>query len=293
LAARQAAYSANLVLLAVITAGTIHASQLYPSADDAVDAWHADALLWHSQLSHDEWDSFLAAFALDRIRTDQGQRDIRLTLDDGSFRVPAIDPYWIRDEPLQRPVTFGSDRYLDYTRRRANFQCGGNDDAVLQALDPLCDTVLVTAVNTFVGWLPDTRPSALQALIDVWLLPIRNPTDEQRKSSYQRCTQIARYAFPRWSDTSQVAYTRLLVTALTTDHDAPIAVTAEVLTALATTTAHDLTPVAEALVRCALATLDRHPNESLDRTRVADLVLDLNTRYPTSLRSDSSAQPLP
>ena len=56
--ARHAAYSANLAVLAVLSAGEVTARQLFPAARDPVEDWRNIALLWRSQLP---WKDGLAS----------------------------------------------------------------------------------------------------------------------------------------------------------------------------------------------------------------------------------------
>jgi hypothetical protein len=124
--ARHASYSANLVLLAVCAAGSISASELFGSQTDAVRRWHSQTLLWRSQLVPEEWISLVETFALHRL-WDNDLPDVRLRLDEFTFRVPAIDPYWTFGPQLRRNqesfYAFGYNAYeAQALRRKAYFQ---------------------------------------------------------------------------------------------------------------------------------------------------------------------------
>jgi hypothetical protein len=274
--ARHAAYSANLVLLTVCVAGSVRASELYGTQANAVTLWHSQTLLWRSQLNFEEWTSLVESLALKRLWEDE-HRDIRLTLDDRTFYPPpTVDPYWTFNrspsDPARGWYAFASSSYHpDALRRTANFQCGIVDDVASHALEPLANT-LGTTINTFIGWEKDTCPSAAHALLDIWLLPLRNPTAEERRTAYERCAKIAAHDFPPWDETTQGRYTALLIDRLTTDDKAPAALAADVLSELVTIeTFRRHEGIAHYIVRCALAFLghDRDSDERIAKVLFA------------------------
>lgn len=87
---RHAAYSANLMLLAICSTDQIAASELFHGKDDVVGCWFHLTLLWRSQCSH-EWFSLVRSLALYRVWNGD-QRDILISLNDGTFEVPAPTP---------------------------------------------------------------------------------------------------------------------------------------------------------------------------------------------------------
>jgi hypothetical protein len=270
--ARHAAYSANLVLLAACVAGSVKASDLYGTQANAVTSWHSQTLLWRSQLNTEEWISLVETFALERL-WDNKHRDIRLTLDDGTFCPPAVDPYWTFNRSPSNPdrgryAFASSDYHPDALRKRTNFQCGIVDDVASHALEPLANALGAT-INTFIGWEKDACPSAAHALLDIWLLPLRNHSAKEHRAAYERCTKIAAHDFPPWDETTQGRYTALLIDRLTTDDEAPAALAADVLSELATIeTFRRHEGIAHYVVRCALAFLghDRDSDERIART---------------------------
>lgn len=277
--ARHAAYSANLVLLAVCVTGSVKASELYGTQANAVTSWHSQALLWRSQLNTEEWTSLVATFMLERL-WDSEHRDVRLTLDDGTSHPPTVDPYWTFDKSPSNPhrgmyAFASSDYHPGALRRKTNFQCGIVDDVALHALEPLTN-ILGATMNMFIGWEKDTCPSAAHALLDLWLLPLRNPTAEERRAAYERCVKIAEHDFPPWDETTQGRYTTLLLDRLTTDDEAPAALAADVLSKLAAVeTITDHEGIALCLVRCALAFLghDRDSDERIAKMLFVTLPL--------------------
>lgn len=263
--ARHAAYSANLVLLAVSTASSVKASELYGAQANAVTSWHSHALLWRSQLNTEEWTSLVEILALERF-WDGERRDLRLTLNGGTFRPPAVDPYWTYDEspgdPQRGKHAFAfSTHHPDALCRKMYFQCGIIDDVALHALEPLA-SILGGTMNMFIGWEKEICPSAAHALLDVWLLPLRNPVAEERRVAYGRCARIATANFPPWEDVTYRRYIAMLLDRLATDEKASAVLAADILVRLtAATVPRPITPlhvdIAPCLLRCALAFLGR------------------------------------
>lgn len=272
--ARHAAYSANLVLLAVCAAGSVKASELYGTQVNAVTSWHSQALLWRSQLKTVEWTSLAETFALERL-WDGEWRDVRLTLDDGTFHTPVVNPYWTfntspHNSDRGTHAHVYSNYHLDALRRKAHFQCGIVDDVALHALEPLASTLGATT-NMFIAW-EETCPSAAHALLDVWLLPLRDPTAEERRIAYERCVKISTFYFEPGGVTTQRGYIAVLLDRLATDEKAPATLAADVLgtfTPFKTTTPlHE--DLARCLVRCALAFLGRDRDSD---QRIAKMLL--------------------
>lgn len=290
--ARHAAYSANLVLLAVCVTGNIRASKLHGTQADTVTAWHRQALLWRSQLNTEEWTSLVETFALERL-WDGKRRDVRLTLDDGTFHPPAIDPYWTYHiSPVQ--LDRGKHVFVSFMHdhnalgRKAHFQCGTTDDVALHALEPLAST-LGDTINRFIVWEKEIYPSVAHALLDVWLLPLRDPTAEERRAAYERCVKITKMGFLPGDETTKDRYTVLLLDRLATDEKATAALAADILSTLGADVAptdraradvaerklpHRPLPrnmkLAPYLIRCALAFLGRDRDSD---QRIAEILL--------------------
>lgn len=272
--AKHAVYSANLVLLVVCATGSVKGSELYGTQANVVTSWHSQALLWRSQLTTEEWSSLVETFALKRLWCGE-HRDVRLTLDDGTFRPPAVDLYWTYDESpdspnrgISRAFAFPA-HHADALHRRANFQCGIVDDVALHALEPLSSTLGGT-INLFINWEKEKCPSTAHALLDIWLLPLRDPAAEERRAAYERCAHIATSNFPPWGENTKPRYTAVLLDRLATDENAPAALAADVLSTL--TGVRAITPLDEGitpcLLRCALAFLgrDRHSDQRIAET---------------------------
>jgi hypothetical protein len=277
--ARYATYSANLVLLTLCVAGTIRVSELYGPQTDVVETWLSQTLLWRSQFSTDGWTSLLETVPVERLWNGQ-RRDIELGLhlDDDVYRTPIIDPYWTFDIPPDsadrtRSAFTYHNLDLDTLRRKAYFHGSMIDDLAQHALEPLSRTLGIT-ISTFAAWWQESCPSAAHALIDLWLLPLRDATADERRAAYERCARIAVADIPSWDDSTREGYAALLLDRLATDEAATPTLAADVLELFHNTKHLSLSDdVAPQIVRCALAFLGLDRDSDLRLADVLDLAL--------------------
>ncbi|MEU6254051.1 hypothetical protein [Streptomyces sp. NPDC047043] len=64
---RDSVYEANLLLITVLAAGQVYASQLVGSAGDLVGSWRRHAMTWQAQLSSQSWDQLCSTLCLARL----------------------------------------------------------------------------------------------------------------------------------------------------------------------------------------------------------------------------------
>ncbi|MBM2616516.1 hypothetical protein JIG36_13210 [Actinoplanes sp. LDG1-06] len=230
---RIAAYTANLTLLAIVVSDQLAYSDLCtPREREAAEAWHAQALLWHSQLREEEWDSIVESVAVERYwLAEDGERDVRLTLDYGTSVPAPLDPHWTFKRPAAErggfAFTHGAPAWL--VQRRANFVCGSQDDVFQHSLQPLLGSEIEVTTRTFVSWLPDRYPSAAGALLDVMLLPAHPLAPDIRPAAYRDCARIAAYHFPPWDRKARLGYSGLLLAAMSVDPGVDATLASEVL----------------------------------------------------------------
>jgi hypothetical protein len=171
---RFAAYSANLLLLAVHAAGPLRASEFVDG--EPVSGWKRQVMLWRSQLLWDEWQSLVEVLTLERIWVGDA-RDVVLGVDDGTFQTPPIDLYWTYEikpsDPRRGTITMAASRNTEYLRRRTHLLCRTSDDAVVHNLEPL-DEALPDASRTMVDRPGEPLQSAAHRLLEAWLLRARD-----------------------------------------------------------------------------------------------------------------------
>jgi hypothetical protein len=224
-AARFAAYTANLMLLAVVTSGGLRFGELAePTRHEPFRQWHDHALLWHSQLSDEGFGTLVETFAIERCTGSRG-RDVRLVLDDGGFGPPPVDPHWLLGRPSsERGSTTITDGFDVAARRRMFFQGGNVTELTWHTLEPLIDSRLGPTAAMYASWWASC-PSAAQALLAVWLLPVSAADPAE---AYRRCVRIAA-EYPEWEPELQVAYADQLLRTLAGHHDCPTEAAVDVL----------------------------------------------------------------
>ncbi|MEH1011671.1 hypothetical protein V6U90_00865 [Micromonospora sp. CPCC 206060] len=277
--ARHAAYTANLLLLAVCAAGEVTAGQLFPGVTDVVGRWRGQALLWRSQLDDEEWAALVNALALDRRVTGHG-RDVALSRDDGSFTPPPVDPRWAHN--LGPVAEAGEQMFYQvpdqetWFRRRAHFECDVDDDTVRHALEPIVE-YLPDSTGRFARPWADDLSSAAHLLLDAWLLPyFHGVAPEEQARVYRRCARIAATVENQWGPVSYT-YPLLLLDRLAGDRTVPADLAFEVLMACVNVVL-DLGSGTTAALRCILALLGRDRTVDVKLYVMTDELLGLARR---------------
>lgn len=193
--ARYATYSANLVILALLIAGKMNASELFTASDDVVDDWRRLALLWRSQLSAEGWQWLSDSIKIVRVQVG-GQRDLILCAAFPSVKtadghnpgqVSDDDLYWIFDMSATAEVSRWSmaDSPQDLLQRY-KFTCSLDDEIVVHALEPLFAHLGFSA--TIFSRCSDVRSvSCANAFLRLWILSaIRAPGGELAEA-YDDC----------------------------------------------------------------------------------------------------------
>lgn len=279
--ARHAAYSANLMLLAVCAAGSIRVSELVNNKNDAVNEWHRQALLWRSQLGSEEWISLVETLALERL-WDGELRDIRLSVDNGNFRVPVTDLGWTYGVRLSGGNP-GS-HVFEYTnqssyslRRRTYFLCGTNDDLIDHTLGPLL-TSMVGSIDPIVADSKDAvYYSPANMLLKVWLLPLQSLSLAERRDIYERYAAMVTGAAPLPRDEeTRYWYALLLLDRLITDEKAPARLAADMLDVLTVRQSDQFVcQLANKIAQCGLTFLGRDNDSDV---RIAEALADVLVR---------------
>ena len=217
--ARYAAYSANLLVLAVLVAGEVDGHQLFPDADDQILSWRALAMLWRSQLSSEGWTGMVETLAMDR-EWDGDQRYIRLRPAQAGAVELEVDPYWtfaFYVEPRERRPGY-SWTYSTYAHqnRKNYFLCHHSGDVLAHALDPI--TVdLGAAVQTFMDDGQDHPVSAAHALIRLWFTAAQDCSPADLAAAHTACLRIALHAFSPLDTDARDKYRGLILHQLAVD----------------------------------------------------------------------------
>jgi hypothetical protein len=217
--ARHAAYSANLLVLAVLAAGEVTGKQLFPESDDQVLGWRAMAGLWRSQLSSEGWTGMNETLTLDR-EWDGDERNIRLRLTRDEPDSIKVDPYWTYAfyvEPRNRRKGH-SWTYANYQHQRMKlrFLCQHQSDALTHALEPLAEELGV-AIQTYSDCGQEHPISAANALIRLWITSGQDSSPSELTAAYDACIQIALRAFSSLDADAKDKYRSLILHQLAAD----------------------------------------------------------------------------
>jgi hypothetical protein len=198
--ARHAAYSVNLVLLAVLTTGEITEQQLFPGSVEPVRDWRRITLLWRSQLPEEGWNGLLRTLELYR-GWDGDRRVLRLRIRDVVKRYAMnSDPFWTHDigpgsKDRQREGWFGWTRDdHKIIRDQSYFLCDTRDDSVAHALEPFSGD-LGTMVTTFYDFWQGRSVSPANALITLWLTASQEKSPDELAAAYDTCLAMAIHGF--------------------------------------------------------------------------------------------------
>ena len=171
---KHAAWSANLVLLAVLAAREeVTGRELFPQAPDPGMAWRNEAMLWRSQLTGYGWEGLFEVIALDR-RWSNRRREIRLFRNDGTFVPKAPDVNW--NFSIRPPAETQKGIFIERghnslaMQRRVNFAAVMTENIMAHALNPVTSTFPVIA-NACVTLDDGVVISATHALISAIYAP--------------------------------------------------------------------------------------------------------------------------
>jgi hypothetical protein len=190
-------YSANIVVLTVLSAEEVAGSALFPRAQDPVSEWRRRALLWQLQLPEEGWGGLLDAIALRRVWLPNGGREIILRYDiEAGQRADRVDLFWSSNRPsideyraAGRPFgwSYGSDSRL---RGQAWFLCDQDVDTLMHALEPFTElNGLFASVHSY--WPETSRSiSTAHALLKLLLKSATSCPPPQLAETYNDCLEI-------------------------------------------------------------------------------------------------------
>ena len=170
---RHAAWSANLVILAVLSDGEITGSRLYSRESNPQLAWRSEALVWRSQLAGYGWEGMHETISFKRVWDGQ-RKDFLLSRNDGTVLPEPLDMSWVFNmppDPEGRNDIFSSPSHNSLmTQRKINFASNMSEDIMAHDLAPLISSFPSTA-NVFVALSDGRVVSAVHALISALYAP--------------------------------------------------------------------------------------------------------------------------
>jgi hypothetical protein len=212
--ARHAAWSANLVVLAVLSAGQVTGSQLFPQEPDPAIPWRDQAMMWRSQLTSEEWYGLCATIALERA-WDGDRREVRLWRDDGTFDPPYPDIHWTYNIPPGHPSRKGIFVWQGHSpenlRRKGNFTAGKSDDFMSYGLRPFA-AASPTAANVFVNL--DSGPVSAGQVMTAALLALYENNAHARPIYADLATVTRELAHPSHAEHDYHGYVKIALAIL-------------------------------------------------------------------------------
>jgi hypothetical protein len=217
-----------LVVLAVLVAGEITGSQLFPLEPDAQLAWRAEALIWRSQLSGYGWEGLHETTAFNRV-WDGRRKEFRLSRNDGTFMPEALDMSWVFNMPpdlgVRKEIFSSLPHNSLMTQRKINFASNMSEDIMAHGLDPLVSAFPTTA-NVFVVFDDERVVSAVHALISALCAPYHE--GPPRESVYLDLAQVIRKLMEASNVAQDASYLKMalgvLISAVDQDVVSPVSV---------------------------------------------------------------------
>jgi hypothetical protein len=216
---RHAAWSANLVVLAVLADGEITGGRLFPQEPDPQLAWRTEALIWRSQLAGYGWEGLHETIAFRHVWDDQ-RKTFRLTRNDGAVTPEDLDLTWTLDllaDVRESAETFSSLGHNSHVaRRKINFSCNMSEVLMAHDLAPLISAFPATA-NVFVRLDDGHVISAAHALISALCAPYQDGT--LRKSAYLDLAQVSRKLMDVSNAAQHASYLKMALSILVSATD--------------------------------------------------------------------------
>ena len=229
LPARHAAYSANLLILAVLIGGPVTGRELFPHSFYPATDWRGHAMLWRSQFYGQAWISLTTTLSLERIWVG-GDRDVRIAA--GPWTRPDIDVFWTFRHPPGDKMRTGRSGWrqvlVEELARESYFTCDLPEDVAWHALEPVLrdlDTIPapvpdpVEATTAF-GVLPGQRAmSVTHAMIRLWLASASMASPSGLAQAYKDCLDVIEQSRPEEEATSRNSYIARVLRQLAADKD--------------------------------------------------------------------------
>ena len=209
--ARHAAYSANLLLLVVVTGlpEPVTGRELFPQvafqAAFPVPEWRRHAMLWRSQFTVEGWRSLTVRLHLERI-WHNGDRDVSVSLASGPWSPADFDTYWFSNmttTPEGRRWSGWRQVGVGPLRRESYFTCDMAEDVAWHGLAPLIRTLDAEDADDPEGGLATTAfgssseevvVSATHALIALWIASSGPANADELQQRYEECLQVIRHS---------------------------------------------------------------------------------------------------
>jgi len=221
---RYAAWSANLIVLAVLSTDEITTAELFPQERESGLAWRNHALMWRSQLAGRGWEGLFETIALKRTWDGQ-RRGVLLWRNDGTFTPPPVDTHWIYTlvlglggtglGPAERQKIFSDQAHNSLLMQlKTNFICNMADDMMSHGSLPI--TSSFPAVSNVFVVVEEGRPvTTTHALVAALMAPYR-PHDAAGRAYHDLATVATELARTPSTEPDRDAYVKIAFAVLIT-----------------------------------------------------------------------------
>ena len=228
--ARYAAYTANVVVLAVLADGQLTGKGMFPHSPDIVQEWRNLALLWRSQLPPEGWSGLTETIAVERL-WDDNRQEIRLRAGREQDYPPShYDPFWGMNHgpdwegrvPGGQSAADSFSNWISYSfegiRSQVHFTLDIQDDMCVHALEPLTEH-LGSTITTFHSYWHDRSVSAANALITLWLASSLDSSPDNLVEAYDTCLKISVHGFAPFDTSTRKLFRTIVLRRLSADYD--------------------------------------------------------------------------
>ncbi|MFD9332404.1 NACHT domain-containing protein [Streptomyces sp. NPDC060065] len=196
---RDTVYGANLLLIGVLAAGEVLASQ-FLGVDDLIDNWRRHTMMLRSQLSEESWDLYLSTLSLERF-WQPAPGGVGRPLPDLRISTPGVSSVghelnWPLDLPISELATrrgasvwYGDTEDIPHMVRQVTFAGDSNVEVLLHALYPMLHRMPSTLRTYHVVDDKGRIQSAAQSLIALLTSDTHNPA--ALPALYDRCLTAA------------------------------------------------------------------------------------------------------
>jgi hypothetical protein len=225
--ARHAAYSANMLLLIVLTGGSVTGRELFPDSVFPALDWRRLAMLWRSQFTGEGWGNLVAALRLQRI-WDADDREICVSHE--TWTPPRLDPFWTFRFPPNGAMRKGvgwRNIWVGDIRKESYFVCDTVEDMVWHGVEPIVLEMDLTSqedhdveATTAFGVLTEERAvSVTHAMASLWLTSSRPAGTAELQQAYEDCLTAIENSRPEYATSNRNGYLARVLRQLAADSE--------------------------------------------------------------------------
>ena len=253
---RCASYAANLLLLS-LSIEDCSIRRLFDGSQNPVSEWRAQAMLWHSQFSQEEWRSLINLVQVNKGRKGEAS-DVSLNLNFGEIYHSRSSPAWlyIDKDPDKDDAQYvwSNTSDLEQAALGTSFECDAAGEMLNHVIRPLADE-LDDGFGCYFSSRGRGVNSVINILLSAWVSPTGSLGVGARETIYDYCAKAISREWENWDRATYLKYARLLVDRITTDEGVSEELVAAVLRRLRRGITGSLPTLS--VIQCCLSALGR------------------------------------